>query len=220
MKKQALEERLVFYVTEKGNKDNSSNKLLLAASAVAGAGAILIPPPAEAAIVYSGLKNKEVTKSAKTATVDFNGGGAEFTFTLSSTFSYSYSQKLAVSVPGSAAVIINTSTSVPANLPADYSISSAKPFTNVSSSVLAASNPSVYGNFLNKQGFLGVKFVVKSGIHYGWIQYKTNEDASVGTIIDWAYEDTPEKAIKTGDTGKKFNWNLFLPAITTGNKNK
>jgi len=83
------------------------------------------------------------------------------------------------------------------------------------------------GDFLgsNDGGYLGVKFEINSATHYGWIQYKANSDASVGTIIDWAYENTPDKAIKAGATvsiddidDNNFNWNLFLPAILAGAK--
>ena len=223
MKQQTLDQRLKAYAVAVESRDAPSCKLLFAASAIAGMGAILVPPPAEAAIVYSGVQNKEVKEGGNTQTVDFNvDGNPEFTFSLYSYSSY-YSQMLVVT--GTEAQVIKD-IGDPVNLPGNYTISSQKNFSTVSSDNLAANNPSASGNFLDtKKGFLGVKFIIGSDTHYGWIQFQTNEDASKGTIIDWAYEDTPDKDIKAGNkeikAGKKnFNWNLFLPAITAGSRNK
>ena len=216
MKKQTLEERLELYLSEKGSKDPSSNTLLLAASAVAGVGAVLVPPPAEAAIVYSGVQNKEVTV-AKDQKVDIDGDGIfEFTFKMNSTYSY-FTQTLSLSANGTAEVI--KSNNNPARLSSNYVISSQREFSPPLNDYLAVYSGTygTTGNFPNKPaGYLGVKFKVDGKIKYGWIQYKTENNGSKGTIIDWAYEDTPGKAIKAGDTG--FNWNLFLPAILAGAK--
>ncbi|MEA3469563.1 MAG: hypothetical protein U9R57_15270 [Thermodesulfobacteriota bacterium] len=215
MKQQTLDQRLSAYAVAVESRDTPSCKLLFAASAIAGMGAILIPPPAEAAIVYSGVQNKEVKAGGDTQTVDFNvDGNPEFIFSLYSYSSY-FSQVLIVT--GTEAEVIKNFGD-PVNLPGNYTISSQKNFSSVSSDNLAADNPSAPGNFLNTKGFLGVKFILGSDTHYGWIQFQTNGNASEGTIIDWAYENTPRKEIKAGE--KNFNWNLFLPAITLGSRNK
>ncbi|MBU0945859.1 MAG: hypothetical protein KJ804_16070 [Proteobacteria bacterium] len=217
MKKKTLAERLELYVMVEGSKKHSSSKLLLASSAVVSVGTILIPPPAEAAIVYSGVQNKVVSAGQGPQQVDFNGDGVfEFTFKLSAFAPYTYSQKLAVT--GTAAKVIE-SEGKPSRLNGNYTISSQRLFASVNNDDLAVGGTSAAtgGNFLGAQGYLGVTFEIDSNSHYGWIQYKANNDASVGTIIDWAYEDTPGKAIKTP---KKFNWNLFLPAMTAGRKIK
>ena len=216
MEKQTLTERLKLYAREERRSEKPANRLLLATSAAATAGAMLIPPPAEAAIVYSGMQNKVVNSAQPQQQVDFNeDGNVEFTFNLSASVSY-FTQKLAVT--GTASVIKNNYG--PARLASNYSVSSKKTFFSVNSDDLAygASSAATGGNFLDAQGYLGVTFKIDANTHYGWIQYQANSDASVGTIIDWAYEDTPDKAIKTGAT-KSFNWNLFLPAIIAA-KNK
>lgn len=217
MTQQTLEERLESYRLEKGCKGISSNKLLLAASAVAGVGAIVVPPPAEAAIVYSGVQNKKVTVVNRLQTVDFdNNADVECTFKLlyyNTTYT-TFSQNLAVA--GTASVI--KSNGVPARLSPNYSISSKVDFEDVEGSEALATSISNGGNFLGQKGFLGVKFKIDTDTHYGWIQYEAENDATVGTIIDWAYEDVPDKAIKAGVT-KMFNWTLFLPAIINDNMN-
>lgn len=223
MKQQTLEQRLESYGVSVQRKCDPPSSLLFAASAVAGVGAILVPPPAEAAIVYSGMQEDKEVKivggGVQTQTVDLDGdGNVEFKFDLSfisaSGSTDSFVQKLAVSAGGTAQVI--KSNNNPARLEGNYTVSSLKVFEGVASDDLAASNTSVSGNFLNKQGFLGVKFEISNETHFGWIQYKANIDASIGTIIDWAYEDIPDKAIKTGEKSS-FNWTLFIPAITAGN---
>ncbi len=211
MKQQTLDQRLKSYGVVTERKDTPSCKLFFAASAVVGVGAVIIPPPAEAAIVYSGVQNK-VVNGSKSPQVNFDkDGNAEFTFLRFSSNNF-FTQKLAVSTGGTGQVI--KSNQKPARLAGNYTVSSLKVFGGVASEDLASTYNN--GNFSDQlPGFLGVKFKIAAETHYGWIQYKANSDASVGTVIDWAYEDIPGKAIKTGEK-KSFNWNLFLPAIING----
>lgn len=64
---------------------------------------------------------------------------------------------------------------------------------------------SLWGNFQNTSGYVGVRFPVAGNpghYYYGWVQYRgttTNSTAS-GVIIDWAYEDAPDLAIAAGAT--------------------
>ncbi len=219
MDKQSLNERLRIYGAVNIKEKFVSDKLLFAASAVAGVGGMLIPPPAEAAIQYSGLKNMEV-KDGQSQKVDL--GGVNFTFNMSVSTVYSYSgQKLRVVNTEGKVVVKNNK---PVNLKTNYDLSSQAQFDECPSLELAVfSSGTSTGNFLGKQGYLGVTFISNGNSHYGWIQYKASEEAKIGTIIDWAYDDTPGKAIKTGATKdpeikKPFSWNLFLPAILAGGK--
>jgi len=58
------------------------------------------------------------------------------------------------------------------------------------------------GNFGGKKGYLGVRFDISGKTHYGWIQFDATLNRSPVTIVDWAYEDVPGKAIAAGDTGQ------------------
>jgi hypothetical protein len=215
MGKQTLDERLKLYLSEQRSKDVCSNKLLLAASAVVGVGAIIVPPPAEAAIVYSGVQEGIEVKNSASILVDFNGDGAgEFAFKhslVSSTKNYQI-----LSGPGS--VSFKGDNDLPDRLSKGVLIND-DGIDSASVAILAAKKGAAdsYGAFLGNSGYLGVKFKIESNTHYGWIQYEAESDAAVGTIIDWAYENVPNKAIRAGAI-KNFNWALFLPAIITGNK--
>ena len=216
MKKQTLEERLELYVTEKESKDVSSNILLLAASAVTGVGAVLVPPPAEAAIVYSGIQELDVENSASTF-VDFDGDEvAEFTFFHSSS---APSNNYQIMLGAGAVLSFIGNSNKPTNLTKGLLIDD-NGMVATSTAVLAAKKETASsGNFLGDSGYLGVKFEINTVTYFGWIQYESNNDASVGTIIDWAYEDIPGKGIKTGDRNS-FNWTLFIPAIISGARDK
>lgn len=218
MKQQSLDKRLNLYLSEKGSRDVSANTLLLAASAVAGVGAALVPPPAEAAIVYSGvLQENEVKVGAESYKVDFDAdNNPEFTFELVTETGGSYFQYLKAK---SSAEVIKSNDN-PARLVSNYAVLDNANFSNIGlTSELAFVDSGNGGNFISGEpGFLGIRFEIDGLKHYGWIQYKANSDATIGTIIDWAYENTPGKAIKTGDK-KNFNWNLFLPAIIAGGGN-
>jgi hypothetical protein len=50
-----------------------------------------------------------------------------------------------------------------------------------------------------KQGFLGLKFVIKGKIHFGWAHIQIAGKSSP-TITGYAYETVPHKAIVTGQT--------------------
>ncbi|HID69406.1 MAG TPA: hypothetical protein EYP35_02845 [Desulfobacterales bacterium] len=219
MKQQTLDQRLESYNVIAGSKSTPSCKLVFAASAVAAAGGILIPPPAEASIVYSGIQNLavEVGQSQK---VDMNGDGIfEFIFTISSA-SPQVSQKLLLSSNNSSPTVIKRSEDRPARLSSNYQISNQKVFESIvnPNDILALYSGSYGsgGDFANQPaGYLGVKFEVDGKILYGWIQYKAENNGTEGTIVDWAYESDPGKAIAAGKK-KSFNWNLFLPAIIAG----
>ncbi len=63
---------------------------------------------------------------------------------------------------------------------------------------------SIYGNFPGVEDkFIGVRFINNPGggpgpLHYGWIQVNVAADSSSITIVDWAYEDTPNTPILAG----------------------
>ena len=54
------------------------------------------------------------------------------------------------------------------------------------------------GNFTGKVKYLGVRFFIGPNIHYGWIRINASDFTSI-YIVDWAYEQTPNKGIITGD---------------------
>ena len=90
---------------------------------------------------------------------------------------------------------------------------------SVTNSTFATSNTSdSSGNFVGKRGYLGISFQISGALHYGWIQFMTDEDMKNGRVIDWAYEDTPDTAIRAGEG--RFNWSMFMPAIVQGGQNK
>lgn len=90
---------------------------------------------------------------------------------------------------------------------------------SVTNSTFATTNESYsVGNFVGKRGYLGISFQISGALHYGWIQFMADEDMKNGKIIDWAYEDTPDTAIRAGDG--RFNWSMFMPAIIQGGQNK
>jgi MYXO-CTERM domain-containing protein len=54
-----------------------------------------------------------------------------------------------------------------------------------------------YGYFNNDKGYIGVRFYdLGVALHYGWIQFVGGRAS--GTIVDWAYERTPNTPILAG----------------------
>lgn len=50
--------------------------------------------------------------------------------------------------------------------------------------------------------FVGVSFDISGNTHYGWLRFTNiSVDGKTWTLVDMAYESTPNKGILTGDTG-------------------
>ncbi len=55
------------------------------------------------------------------------------------------------------------------------------------------------GDFTGAVKYLGVRFHIGPNWHYGWIRINTTTNLGSPIIVDWAYEQTPNKGIITGD---------------------
>ncbi|MDH7503042.1 MAG: hypothetical protein QHJ82_10090 [Verrucomicrobiota bacterium] len=56
------------------------------------------------------------------------------------------------------------------------------------------------------EAYLGVRFVSKGAVHYGWIRFvvpKTYPPAAFPVIADWAYESRPNTLIRAGEKPSK-----------------
>ena len=76
---------------------------------------------------------------------------------------------------------------------------------NAQSAVLAGavnlSSSRGFGPWLNvKNRYLGLRFIIRGKIHYGWARLNVKANASVitGTLTGYAYETIPDKAIIAG----------------------
>jgi len=98
-----------------------------------------------------------------------------------------------------------------AALPAGVSIDSKAPFHSIQMGMAFASNAD--GGYFSGGGwtsarnrFLGLKFFIDGEVHFGWARLTVSADKYTqrvtGTLTGYAYETEPDKAIRTGDTGK------------------
>jgi len=54
------------------------------------------------------------------------------------------------------------------------------------------------GDFIADEKFIGVRFHIGEDQHYGWIRCSMDAAIETLTIVDWAYESTPDKVIQAG----------------------
>jgi hypothetical protein len=172
---------------------------LLAYCAMAS-GALLAAPSAEAAVVYSGVKNLN-----NPGAVDLdNDGTNDMQFFITNTSFYAgFGTPVNFDLrPLNNNSIVGGDIWV-SNMPAGISITSSLPCKQAARHLFSIQlfYPGYRGGgpFFNKQGYIGVKFDIGSSNHYGWIQFKCL--GSMSTIIDWAYESTPDTPITTGLAG-------------------
>jgi len=73
----------------------------------------------------------------------------------------------------------------------------------------------------NKSGYIGVKFDISGSTHYGWIRVMPSSDGTYCTILDYAYESTPNTGIIAGDFGSGFiGMNELLNNISLSQNNR
>ena len=53
----------------------------------------------------------------------------------------------------------------------------------------------------NVDGYIGVKFDISGSYHYGWIRVNPSTDGTSCTVLDYAYESSPNIGIIAGDYG-------------------
>ena len=155
------------------------------------AGAVLtLTPQAQAAIVYSGLKNWTVDSGNTPVLVDLNGDANDDVRIYYTTSAGSWHSLKAFGTNGASLLYTNSSFK---KLISGSIISSLKTVWTTSDYYLNATSTgaATIGYFINSTGFIGVKFTIGANTHYGWIRYSGTNGTS-GTIIDWAYEDTPD----------------------------
>jgi len=73
------------------------------------------------------------------------------------------------------------------------------------------------GNFTGRDGYIGVRFrtagCTAPNFLYGWIQFSAQSNASQGTIIDWAYEDSCNTPILAGETARSLAQPVSVPTL-------
>ena len=55
------------------------------------------------------------------------------------------------------------------------------------------------GDFLGKEKYVGMRFFIGAEQHYGWIRVSLGDKVDPITILDWAYESTPDEKILAGE---------------------
>jgi hypothetical protein len=59
----------------------------------------------------------------------------------------------------------------------------------------------VYGEWSNvSDGFMAIRFTTEGSVHFGWLRLGFSECGSIVTVKDYAYQATPGKGIKTGES--------------------
>jgi hypothetical protein len=197
--------------------------------ATAAGAAMAVAAPAQAAIHWSGPKDLVVNRDHTPMDVDLNGDGiADFSFVHYGTVYTKYTgtastyfvtnQLLGLMGNSGNSAVGSTHYPVPYRLQQGDLVSPGMAGEWTYYGYLAAgvfvgihtAGTSTYatsyraGNFIDQEGFVGVRFQIDGNTHYGWIAFEGTWDPpgwSEGRITGWAYEDVPDTAIAAGDQG-------------------
>jgi hypothetical protein len=181
------------------------NSYALAASA-AGVGALALVLPAQAKIVYT-----PVHESAVGVKLDLNNDGiADFKFCFSSNSSHcstsarrrpGYFDALVVE-PLNASNAIRGKGFFAFALAAGKQVKGIFPKSDYTMADIDCSGTCYYeGHWLNASGrYLGLKFVIKGKIHYGWARLNVHWRTQKAILTGYAYETIPGKGIIAGQT--------------------
>lgn len=197
-------------------KNKVLKKKIMCYSSIA-AGALAISAQAEAAVVYSGPQNIVHNTPNTTVWIDLNNDGTnDFGFYYDVLYYYSYTGFFLIRNNNNGH-IEELSHLDPALLQTGYLIQPNLPTLHWDAenydTLGTYYGSNTQGVFRGQTGYIGVRFQSDTcngqNYHYGWIQFSLNNNATVGTIIDWAYEDTCQP-IRAGDTGPQ----VAIPALT------
>lgn len=172
---------------------------------------------ADASVVYSGPVGATVDTST-TYNVDFDHDGntdARFATNPGSTTGTNYLKLYVLNPnPSNAQLLYNTDANATAKLAAGTPIGlvpvdSFDQWTTNDKILYdptgSSSNPGFFTP--NDPGYVGLSFTSTSDatqVHYAWAQFETTDGSTTapsGTLIDFAYESTPNTPITAGDTG-------------------
>jgi len=203
---------------EKLHKSSLASKL---AKYSAAAGAIIaVSSNADAQVAYSGVQDILVNTPGVLNQIDLDGDGTDdfgFGIQMMSYSGTSYGFKVnygGIAGPSNNAVVgssmvyalSNGYTINASNSWRSLSISSSYMPHNIGytgSSFYGTSSYPFYGGSFHGAGdkYIGVKFDISGGTHFGWIKINFNEDCDELIIKDWAYETTPGDSIIAGNDG-------------------
>jgi hypothetical protein len=209
------------------------NMYAIAATA-AGVGMLALSPPAEGKIVYTPTHKVLIGKGL--VALDLNHDGLK-DFTLSQTFTntvvshYQHSTLNVYPFKNTKNLILGKGIYAAA-LPAGASIGSARKFRSKNNLMAKLMNPDSsyqwYGPWANggkgvRNRYLGLKFIIKGKIHFGWarLTVDTANNRITTTLTGYAYETISKKAIIAGKTkgpneSERSNAVLGAPILNPG----
>jgi hypothetical protein len=190
-------------------------KQLLAYGVAAGA-TLAMASPASARIIWSGNQNATIPVTLPTEfnaySIDINGDGAP-------EFQMAHHRSVAPTSWSSNVCILPAGMvgpgrwirdgSSPANLNYGATIGPGLNWVNRGASMdlfrlVQATYLNHYGNFMGPDGYLGIRFDISGGTHYGWIYMDTivsGDGINPGNlrVVSWAYETLANASITAGE---------------------
>jgi hypothetical protein len=203
-------------------KNNTIESKIKKYAALAG-GITAVAGVANAQIVHTDI-NPDTLVTGNGAVYDLdvdNNGVIDFTFNLIvSSTSYTYGGFVTVDVNYAGAIMspaasgnsMMASSYGMLNVPAGSAIGSSGSFSSTSNwagvggsysliySTTSSTGSISQGNFLNTDGFVGLKFQNSGNTHYGWARIEVANDGAVLSVKEYAFESTPNTAINAGET--------------------
>ncbi|MEM9544902.1 MAG: hypothetical protein AAGA77_02970 [Bacteroidota bacterium] len=161
-------------------------------------------PFTQAAIVYSGIQNIPVPGGGGSVGIDVNGGGDDFAFRKQAFGADSFFQFDPKGAATAFQGINNAGFGYPHRNSSNLFVGNTNQvppgtvggFGNSFAGQIAYPNHQWNGMADNEEGFVGFRL---SGNLFGWIRIRFNTEFD-WTIVDWAYDNTPNTPISPGST--------------------
>jgi hypothetical protein len=182
------------------------------AGSAAGVGVLALAQPAEAKIIYKPANVHLGTGAIHHYQLDLNDDGVK-DFSFSYTYPVDHSagllvQPLPLKKQGANGVLNLTGFDFPSDLPTGAVVGPKRHFQTAQQQVMAwwheyGNTQSSQGNWRNvKNRYLGLKFLIKGKVHYGWARLSVSFRFGdiQGTLTGYAYETIANKPIIAGKT--------------------
>ncbi|MEO5360494.1 MAG: IPTL-CTERM sorting domain-containing protein [Nitrospirota bacterium] len=192
-----------------------TDKKLLALCTTAAVASIAMVPTADAAVVYSGVKNIVVSNAGATS-LDLNTDATK-DFRIKATLTST------IKITGkTASMKFATNGGAVRALASGYRIIQSPTWATAANTLNKTTGA---GPFTGATAYIGVRFKSSSCsapyYHYGWIKYTGNgAKPETGTITGWAYESSCNQPIRAGqtatDTPTLNEWGMMLLVLLAG----
>lgn len=125
------------------------------------------------------------------------GGASDFNFNKRSTFQLTIEPltggQMIVTTDGGRVTPLRAGDLIADSLPLETTVWAGR--SSISACAAFPDGVQCLGDFFGVDGYIGIQFPIEGETHFGWVRFDHFAFAPGGSIVEWAYNDTPSESI-------------------------